>query len=145
MALDYENYEPALMYGNSVINGDNITAATIAASAGTMKASYYTLAAGTTGNTAVSVFNGQTTAPVAGTVTGFYTVNATAVAGTFVLWGTTAGTIATIAMTGTTAALGAIMGTSVLNAAVASGDTLQVSSIQNAGTATGFVTFWTTN
>lgn len=129
---------------------------------------YWTLAVGTQGATAVSLFApwtsrtttgvnptlgttstttgvalNTTTAPTAGTVTGFWLSNAAAAGGTITLWGTTSGTIATIPMAGTLAGyIGAVQGTSVLNAAIAAGDTVYVKGI-GSGTFTAYVTFQT--
>lgn len=108
---------------------------------------YSTLTATTNGVTPVSVFalatNGNTTAPVAGTVTAFM-VNANVIggAGTAVLWATTAGTIATIIF-GLGTMTGLVYGTNVLAASIVAGDTLQVSSVTNVGTAACYVTFVT--
>lgn len=102
-------------------------------------------AANTTGSSPNTVlFNGTTTL-IAGTVVGFFAVSPTTVAGTIVLFGTTAGTIATVNVgtvvtgSGTGTQVFFVAGTNVLNAAVAVGDILQVSSITNAGTAACYV------
>lgn len=104
---------------------------------------YMRFVASTTGNTPVNIF-GSGSAPVAGTVIGFFVTNLTTVAGTAVLWGTTAGTIASVAFLGS-ATNYVTSSTFVLAGAVAAGDTLQVSSFGNTGTAACYVDFISPN
>lgn len=147
MALNINNYDTALQQGALIqatnLASSSVTAAKIASGAVTgVKLStgknYALVAVGTTGATAVNLF-GSSTAPVAGTVTGYYTIAATTTVGTFTLWGTTAGTIATITSSGT---IGTVVGTGVLNAAIVAGDTVTIKGV-GAGTATAFVSFQT--
>lgn len=137
MALDINNYDTALQQG-ATIQTKNYAASSVTGVKTSLTQFYTTIAVGTTGPTAVNVF-GSATAPTAGTITGFWTVAATTTLGTFTLFGTTAGTIATIVSSTT---IGAAVGTTVLNAAVAAGDTVTVKGI-GSGTATAFVTFQT--
>lgn len=160
MALQFSRYMGEIVPGGALIDSasiasdavttakiadSGITTAKIASGAVTgakssLTSQYVTLAVGTSGTTAVYPF-GTSTAPVAGTVTGYWTVGGTA-AGTFTLWATTAGTIATIVSSGTT---GTFTGTRVLNATIAAGDTVQVSGTDATGVAQAFVTFRTVN
>ena len=145
MALDFENYDSAIMYG-ATVNGDNLTAATVPGSAMTFKSHYLVIATSTTGPTAVSVFGSGNTAGTNGSITGFFAVmGGSGSSGSAALWGTTAGTIAIIGFqSGTNAYIGYTQGTGVLNAALVSGDTLQVSSLYNSGTFTCYTMIQTT-
>ncbi len=140
-----ENYDPALKYGATLVNND-LGSGIVSGVKTSMNNFYGVVAVGTTGTTAVSIFGG--TAPTSGTITGFWLVTSAATAGsagTISLLSTTAGTIATIANVGTNSAyVGGTTGTSVLNAAFATGDTVTVQGV-GAGTSTAYVTFVTAN
>lgn len=136
-----ENYDPALKYGATLITND-YGAGSLTGSKTSLNNFYVTVGVGSSvdGKTVVPIFGG--TAPTAGTVTGFWIVGA-GTAGSAVLWGTTAGTIAAFTFAATS---GAFQGTAVLNAAVASGDSFQAYNTGNGqGTCTYFVTFITPN
>lgn len=122
--LQFRNYENALIEGAKIIGKDM-----------SVGFQYGSFAIGSQGATALSVFQPTATAPTAGTITGFFVSQAGA-AGSAVVFGTTAGTIAIISY-GTT--VGTFTGTAILNAAVVAGDTV---SVYNTGTGMGTATFY---
>lgn len=163
MALNFRDYENALKYGAKLVEADygalsvgsaalqasavitsNILAGAVTGAKTSLNKYYATVVAtSNTGNGlpggATSIFAGA--APTQGTITGFYIASA-GVNGSAVLWGTTAGTIAVIAI-GTT--IGTVTGTAILNAAVASGDTVTINTSLASGSFTGYVTFQATS
>lgn len=145
MTLYAEKYDTALQQG-AKIKGTNLDSATVTGANTTLTKTYSTIAVGTQGTTQVNVFGA--TAPIAGTITGFWLTTDTATgssAGTITLWATTAGTIATIANTGTTStAAGLSRGTGVLSVAIVAGDSVYVKGV-GAGTSTAFITFVSAN
>lgn len=148
--MEFSQYSNEVKYG-ATIGSASLQASGVLGSKTSLTKFYTVIGVGTTGATAVNLF-GSATAPVAGTITGFYcvagTVSGTS-AGTYTLFGTTAGTIATIPVTAANFSNGTIsvvagttIGTGVLNAAVAQGDTVTVTGT-GVGTSTAYVTFIT--
>lgn len=130
--------KPVDFSGSSAVT---LPAATVTGSQTTLKVNYATIAVPTNGtDVAVNVF-GQSTAPIAGTITGFWTVAASTVTGTCTLFGTTAGTVGFITYGST---VGLVTGTAVVNAAVSAGDTVTIKS-STSGTCTAYITFQTKN
>lgn len=129
----------AALLANSVGSSELLASAVTGAKLSTVR-NYVTIGVSVGGQPSGTNVFGQATAPVAGTITGLTYVSATTVtAGTFALFGTTAGTIAVCAL-GT--AIGYVTGTGILNAAVAAGDTVTVATGTQASI-TAYVTFVT--
>lgn len=153
MAINAEDYEPVLKYGGQIlindlavgsVTGSQIAAGVITGSMTTLGFNFGTFVVGTTGPTKVNLFPTGATAPVAVTITGMVASNASTVAASTVLWATTAGTIATIVHSGSSAFFGFTMGTTPFTATIAAGDTAFIQAA-SAGTTVAFVTFQTIN
>lgn len=143
---DLQNYVPGLGRGVTIGTGDidgTLTTANFANSGVTgVKTSltkFYGVIAVPVGTPTINVF-GSATAPTSGTITGFYVASASTTAGSTALMTTTAGTIATI-LYGTQ--VGYMVGTTVINAAFAAGDTVILSAASGAGSGTAYITFVT--
>lgn len=176
MAINAEDYEPVLKYGGQIIVNDygpaSITGSAIAAGAvsgsqTTMLKNYVTFTATTSGSQFVNVLGGNTgntiasissggTMPVAGTVTGWWGVNTMTTGGTvtMVLVGSTVGTISQLTFAGSSAFVGFTLGTGVLNAAIAAGETLAIKGINgvaeanlimSSGSAAAYILYQTQN
>jgi len=124
---------------NATLTNAQIAAATVTGANLTMKNNYVSIAVNVQGTTVANVFGGV--APTAGTITSFGVLSVGSTSGTVVLFGTTAGTIATVA---TSATGGTYTGSnSFIAAAVAAGDTVKIT--PTTGSMTCIVTFETAN
>lgn len=136
MAIEKQNYSPALKYGGEIVGNDVkdgvITGAKLSTGTG-----YFTVATDTDGTTAVSVF-GASGLDVAVTITGVFLISQDTTAGNITVENPASTTVCTIAK-GT--ASGACVGATTLSdTTVAAGTNLVVDS-SSAGNARVFITF----